>query len=306
MNSLRQRIASLRIPEERILENEPMSRHTSFRVGGKADFFVDVAAEQELAALLALLTGESVPHLLIGNGSDLLFADEGYRGVILHLTGEFENAEASGEYITAGSARLLSSVSSLAAENGLTGMEFASGIPGSLGGAVFMNAGAYGGEMKDIVSRVWVMAPDGSRIEEKTGGEMDCSYRHSAIQDNAGIVTRVELKLTPGDPAQIRARIRELTEKRNAKQPVNYPSAGSTFKRPSKGYAAALIEAAGLKGVSVGGAEVSEKHSGFIINKGGATASDVLELMRLVRARVYEHSGILLEPEVRIIGGSID
>ena len=306
MNSLRQRIASLRIPEERILENEPMSRHTSFRVGGKADFFVDVAAEQELAALLALLTGESVPHLLIGNGSDLLFADEGYRGVILHLTGEFENAEASGEYITAGSARLLSSVSSLAAENGLTGMEFASGIPGSLGGAVFMNAGAYGGEMKDIVSRVWVMAPDGSRIEEKTGGEMDFSYRHSAIQDNPGIVTRVELKLTPGDPAQIRARIRELTEKRNAKQPVNYPSAGSTFKRPSKGYAAALIEEAGLKGVSVGGAEVSEKHSGFIINKGGATASDVLELMRLVRARVYEHSGILLEPEVRIIGGSID
>jgi len=306
MNSLRQRIASLRIPEERILENEPMSRHTSFRVGGKADFFVDVAAEQELAALLALLTGESVPHLLIGNGSDLLFADEGYRGVILHLTGEFENAEASGEYITAGSARLLSSVSSLAAENGLTGMEFASGIPGSLGGAVFMNAGAYGGEMKDIVSRVWVMAPDGSRIEEKTGGEMDFSYRHSAIQDNSGIVTRVELKLTPGDPAQIRARIRELTEKRNAKQPVNYPSAGSTFKRPSKGYAAALIEEAGLKGVSVGGAEVSEKHSGFIINKGGATASDVLELMRLVRARVYEHSGILLEPEVRIIGGSID
>lgn len=181
-------------------------------------------------------------------------------------------------------------------------MEFASGIPGSIGGAIYMNAGAYGGEMKDIVTRVWLMSPDGKEETVRTGVEMEFAYRNSCLQRTGEIVTKVELKLQPEDAEAIQARIAELTEKRVQKQPVNFPSAGSTFKRPAEGYAAALIQESGLKGVSVGGAEVSEKHSGFIINKGGATATDVLQLMELVEKKVYEDSGIHLEPEVRIIG----
>ena len=240
--------------------------------------------------------------MLIGNGSNLLFRDSGYRGVIIHLEGEFQDCEVQGDTVIAGSGKLLSSVSSLAAKSGLAGMEFASGIPGSIGGAIYMNAGAYGGEMKDIVTRVWLMSPDGKEETVRTGAEMEFAYRNSCLQRTGEIVTKVELKLQPEDAEAIQARIAELTEKRVQKQPVNFPSAGSTFKRPAEGYAAALIQESGLKGISVGGAEVSEKHSGFIINKGGATATDVLQLMELVEKKVYEDSGIHLEPEVRIIG----
>lgn len=303
MKELKSRLLSLRIPAERILTDEPMSRHTSFRVGGPADLFVTVESEAELAAALQLLTAESVPHLLVGNGSNLLVADAGYRGVVLRLGGEFCTLTIGEDgVIRAGSAMLLSRVSAAVAEQGLAGMEFASGIPGSIGGAVFMNAGAYGGEMKDILLRARLLSPDGAKAEVCEAPDLALSYRYSRLQEDGRIVLQAELQLTPGDPEEIQARIRELTEKRNAKQPVNFPSAGSTFKRPEVGYAAAMIEQAGLKGVSVGGAEVSEKHSGFIINRGGATADDVLALMRIVRARVYEQFGTMLEPEVRIIG----
>lgn len=302
MKNLRNSFMELGIPESRILENESMAKHISFRVGGCADYYVNCTDRKELSSLLSFLTEEGVPHMLIGNGSNLLFRDSGYRGVIIHLEGEFQDCEVQGDTVIAGSGKLLSSVSSLAAKSGLAGMEFASGIPGSIGGAIYMNAGAYGGEMKDIVTRVWLMSPDGKEETVCTGAEMEFAYRNSCLQRTGEIVTKVELKLQPEDAEAIQARIAELTEKRVQKQPVNFPSAGSTFKRPAEGYAAALIQESGLKGVSVGGAEVSEKHSGFIINKGGATATDVLQLMELVEKKVYEDSGIHLEPEVRIIG----
>lgn len=302
MKNLRNSFMKLGIPESRILENESMAKHISFRVGGCADYYVNCTDRKELSSLLSFLTEEGVPHMLIGNGSNLLFRDSGYRGVIIHLEGEFQDCEVQGDTVIAGSGKLLSSVSSLAARSGLAGMEFASGIPGSIGGAIYMNAGAYGGEMKDIVTRVWLMSPDGKEETVRTGTEMEFAYRNSCLQRTGEIVTKVELKLQPEDAEAIQARIAELTEKRVQKQPVNFPSAGSTFKRPAEGYAAALIQESGLKGVSVGGAEVSEKHSGFIINKGGATATDVLQLMELVEKKVYEDSGIHLEPEVRIIG----
>ncbi len=302
MKNLRNSFMELGIPESRILENESMAKHISFRVGGCADYYVNCTDRKELSSLLSFLTEEGVPHMLIGNGSNLLFRDSGYRGVIIHLEGEFQDCEVQGDTVIAGSGKLLSSVSSLAAKSGLAGMEFASGIPGSIGGAIYMNAGAYGGEMKDIVTRVWLMSPDGKEETVRTGVEMEFAYRNSCLQRTGEIVTKVELKLQPEDAEAIQARIAELTEKRVQKQPVNFPSAGSTFKRPAEGYAAALIQESGLKGVSVGGAEVSEKHSGFIINKGGATATDVLQLMELVEKKVYEDSGIHLEPEVRIIG----
>lgn len=302
MKNLRNSFMELGIPESRILENESMAKHISFRVGGCADYYVNCTDRKELSRLLSFLTEEGVPHMLIGNGSNLLFRDSGYRGVIIHLEGEFQDCEVQGDTVIAGSGKLLSSVSSMAAKSGLAGMEFASGIPGSIGGAIYMNAGAYGGEMKDIVTRVWLMSPDGKEETVRTGAEMEFTYRNSCLQRTGEIVTKVELKLQPADAEAIQARIAELTEKRVQKQPVNFPSAGSTFKRPAEGYAAALIQESGLKGVSVGGAEVSEKHSGFIINKGGATATDVLQLMELVEKKVYEDSGIHLEPEVRIIG----
>ena len=290
------------VPRDRVLTGEPLSGYTSFRIGGPARALVIVHNEKELSRVLRLLRDSQTRHFLIGNGSNLLIKDGGYNGIIIKLGGEFEELSCEGELIEAGAACLLSRVSSAAAENSLAGMEFASGIPGTLGGAVFMNAGAYGGEMKDIVESVRVMSPDGFSTIDVSGDDMEFSYRHSILEENGYIVLKARLRLRTGDREEIRERIRELTCKRNEKQPVNFPSAGSTFKRPVGGFAAALIDEAGLKGTSVGGAEVSVKHSGFVINKGGATASDVIELMELVSDKVFERSGIRLEPEVRIIG----
>lgn len=297
------------VAEERVLCDEPMSAHTSFRIGGPADAYVIVDNEAELAGVLSLMTATDTEHILIGNGSNFLVADEGYPGVMIRLDGEFDSitfgyddaGEAGTALVSAGGAKLMSSFSAAVTERGLSGFEFASGIPGSIGGAMFMNAGAYGGEMKDIVESVRLMKPDGSEVFERSNEEMDFSYRHSSIQNDGSIVLSACFRLTEAPKEEILARVMELQQKRNSKQPVNYPSAGSTFKRPVGGFAAALIEEAGLKGTSVGGAQVSEKHSGFVINTGGATASDVLELMRLIRKTVYEKSGIMLEPEVRLI-----
>ncbi len=294
------------IPADRILKNEPMSKHTSFRIGGPAALFVHVETEKELAAVLAAAKAENAEHILVGNGSNFLVSDEGYPGIMIHLNGDFEAVELSGPVqVRAGAAKLLSGISSFVTEKGLAGFEFASGIPGSLGGAIFMNAGAYGGEMCDIVESVRLMKGDGSGIAEVPGSKMDFSYRHSNVGESGMIVLSATMRLLPDSPDAIAARVSELQAKRNAKQPVNYPSAGSTFKRPAVGFAAALIDEAGLRGYRVGGAMVSEKHAGFVINAGGATADDVLAVMRHVRDTVKEKSGVTLEPEVRLINCSL-
>ena len=292
------------IPAERVSVNEPMSRHTSFRIGGPAALFVQVTDEEELAQVLRVLTFEGAEHMLVGNGSNLLVSDDGYPGVAVKMCGDFERIELMdrGECcIRAGAAALMSSVASFATSHGLSGFEFASGIPGSMGGAVFMNAGAYGGEIKDIAESVRIMKADGSEVKELSNEEMGFSYRNSNVQKSNDIILSCVLKLQSDETSNIEARVLELQAKRNEKQPVNYPSAGSTFKRPKDGYAAALIEQSGLKGFKVGGAEVSEKHSGFVINTGGATCEDVLSVMRHVVEKVKEDSGICLEPEVRLI-----
>lgn len=290
------------VPSERVKLGEYMKEHTSFKIGGPSDVYVEAHNELELKGVLKLMAFSGTEHLLVGNGSNFLVSDAGYRGVIIKLAGDFEYVEAEGSRLKAGAASLLSSVSTFAAERGLSGLEFASGIPGSIGGAIFMNAGAYGGEMKDVVKRVTLLSPDGEESFTLSGEEMNFSYRNSGIQESGAIVMSVEMELREDNPEDIKARISELREKRNSKQPVQYPSAGSTFKRPVGGFAAALIEEAGLKGFSVGGAQVSEKHSGFVINTGDASCADVVELMKQVRQRVYDNAGIVLEPEVRIIG----
>lgn len=301
--NLLNKISSI-VPEDQVRVEEPMKMHTSFRIGGAADVVVTACTEKELSELLKLLHSEDIRYMLVGNGSDLLFADEGYRGVIVKLGGDFEHIEgvpSCDEEIRVGAARMLSSTANFARDNGLSGLEFASGIPGTFGGALFMNAGAYGGEMKDVVVSVTLMKSDGSAVYELSGEEMEFSYRNSVLQHNDDIALFARVRLHKDDINEIRERMNDLAERRRMKQPVNFPSAGSTFKRPIGGYAAALIEEAGLKGRTVGGAQVSEKHSGFVINIGGATSKDVRELIGIVAQEVEKNSGIKLEPEVRII-----
>lgn len=296
------------VPAERVLIDEPMSRHTSFRIGGPAAAFVTVNNEEELASVMRAVSGRAAEHMVIGNGSNLLVSDDGYPGIMIKLGGDFESIETDADdpcRVTAGAAILMSRTSAFLTEHGLSGFEFASGIPGSIGGAVFMNAGAYGGEIKDVVETVRVMNADGSGLRTLSNADMQFAYRHSAAEEGGMLILSAKMKLTPDDPEKIAERVAELQFKRNSKQPVNYPSAGSTFKRPVGGFAAALIEQSGLKGFSVGDAQVSEKHSGFVINTGGASCEDVLAVMRHVREKVLEDSGILLEPEVRLINCSL-
>ncbi|MBR3124321.1 MAG: UDP-N-acetylmuramate dehydrogenase [Mogibacterium sp.] len=296
------------VPEDRVLRDELMSRHTSFRIGGPARAFVTVNNEEELAAVLAVIKETGAEHMVIGNGSNLLVSDKGYPGIMIKLGGDFESITRDAYdrcRVRVGAAMLMSRTSAFLTENGLSGFEFASGIPGSIGGAVFMNAGAYGGEIKDVVRFVRVMDPDGTNPRNVSNEDMQFSYRHSMAEDEGILILFTEMELREDDPDEIAARVAELQFKRNSKQPVNYPSAGSTFKRPAGGYAAALIEQSGLKGYAVGGAQVSEKHSGFVINTGGASCEDVLAVMRHVRETVFSDSGILLEPEVRLINCSL-
>ena len=239
------------VPEDRVLLKEPMGRHTSFRIGGPAEAFVLVDNEEDLSAVLAAVSGSGAEHMLIGNGSNLLVSDEGYPGIMIKLSGDFEKIEAFGDdpcRVCAGAAALMSRVAAFLTEKGLSGFEFASGIPGSIGGAVFMNAGAYGGEIKDVVRSVRVMDTDGTNARDVSGEDMDFSYRHSRAQDGDMIILSAVMELTPDEPSEIAARVSELAAKRNAKQPVNFPSAGSTFKRPVRGYAAVPIEQCGIKG----------------------------------------------------------
>ncbi len=283
-----------------IFMEEPMKKHTTFRVGGPADVLVQ-PDETALAAILALCRQYHVPYSFIGNGSNLLVGDKGIRGVVIEMTDPMGNIEVDGTKITAQAGAMLSKIANTAASNGLGGMEFAAGIPGSVGGAVVMNAGAYGGEMKDIIEKVYVLDENGAQLELDRDA-LDLGYRHSCIPKKKYIVTKVVLELVPRNEAEIRSEMKELNEKRAEKQPLQYPSAGSTFKRPEGYFAGKLIMDAGLRGYQVGGAQVSEKHCGFVINKGDATAADICQLMRDVSDKVQAQFGVVLEPEVKMIG----
>ena len=283
-----------------IFMEEPMKKHTTFRVGGPADVLVQ-PDETALAAILALCRQYHVSYSFIGNGSNLLVGDKGIRGVVIEMTDPMGNIEVDGTKITAQAGAMLSKIANTAASNGLGGMEFAAGIPGSVGGAVVMNAGAYGGEMKDIIEKVYVLDENGAQLELDRDA-LDLGYRHSCIPEKKYIVTKVVLELVPRNEAEIRSEMKELNEKRAEKQPLQYPSAGSTFKRPKGYFAGKLIMDAGLRGYQVGGAQVSEKHCGFVINKGDATAADICQLMRDVSDKVQAQFGVVLEPEVKMIG----
>lgn len=290
------------LPSENIRVQEPLSKHTSFRIGGPAELMVFPQNCEQLSDVLKSCSELEIrPHLL-GAGTNVLAPDEGLRGLVIVTRDALTGLEMTDEtHLCAMSGVGMAKAAMFAAAHQLSGMEFAHGIPGTVGGGIYMNAGAYGGEMKNIAVKTEVMMPDGT-VNCFEGDAQGFSYRSSAFQELDGVIVRTIFALTPGDENEIRERMRELSEKRRASQPLEYPSAGSTFKRPVGGYAAALIEQAGLKGLSVGGAAVSEKHAGFVINKGGATAADVLALVKLVQQRVYEHSGIQLEPEVRLWG----
>ncbi len=286
---------------DQIRREEPLSRHTTFRVGGPAEYLVTPQIAQ-IPQVVELCRRYDLPLTVIGNGSNLLIADGGLRGVVMEIGKAASGIRVIDEKdlaVSAGS--LLSETAAFAAKEGLAGMEFAAGIPGSLGGAVVMNAGAYGGEMKDILSGVRVLTQRGE-IRVRPADELELSYRHSRMMDERDIVLEARLNLTQDSTAVIRARMEELRKKRVEKQPLEYPSAGSTFKRPEGYFAGKLIEDAGLRGFRVGDAQVSEKHCGFVINRGAATAAQILELMQEVQRRVREHSGVDLEPEVRLLG----
>lgn len=276
-----------------------MAAHCSFRIGGPAALFAEPSDEAELLALLAALRERGVRPLLLGKGTNVLVADAGVPGVVVHIGEALGAVRVAGTRMEAGAGLALSVLAQRAREHSLTGLEFAHGIPGSLGGAVVMNAGAYDGEMKDVVVSVRYLDGEGTLRETE---DMGFAYRRSRFSDGQSVVLSAVLQLREGDGEAVAARMRELGERRRSKQPLDRPSAGSTFKRPARGYAAALIEGAGLKGLSVGGAQVSEKHAGFVINTGNASCADVLALMELVRARVLEKYGVELEPEVRIVG----
>lgn len=283
-----------------VRQDEPMSRHTTFRVGGPADVLV-TPDRSALAQVVSLCEKEQTPYCIVGNGSNLLVGDGGIRGVVIETKGAMNTLRAEGERIVAGAGVLLSQAASRAASQGLSGMEFAAGIPGTVGGAVVMNAGAYGGEMKDVLESVTVLD---AKCREKVLSveELELDYRSSCILKNGYIVLEAVFHLTAGDETQIRARMQELAGQRMAKQPLEYPSAGSTFKRPEGYFTGKLIMDAGLRGYQVGGAQVAEKHCGFVINRGGATAADIVKLMEDVKCEVERQFHVTLEPEVRMLG----
>ncbi len=285
---------------ERCFKQEKMSVHTTFKVGGPAEYFACPKREQ-IADIIALCKKHEIPWHVIGNGSNLLVADEGIPGLVMEIGRECAQVAVLGNVIKAQAGALLSVAAAKAAEHGLTGMEFASGIPGSVGGAVVMNAGAYGGEMKQIVTKATVLTGDGAE-KELSLEELDFGYRHSSIPQMHGIVLDVEFALQQGDPETIREQMAKLRRQRSEKQPLEYPSAGSTFKRPQGYFAGKLIQDAGLRGYRVGDAQISEKHCGFVINRGNATAAQIHQLIRDVQEKVKEQFGVELKTEVRFLG----
>lgn len=297
-NNLKMRLNQV-CPDLELLEMVPMSKHTTFRVGGPVPLMALPRTTHQATTAVKIAAEEGVTPFFLGNGSNLLVPDDGIDIFVIKAVNGLSDVSVEGETIVAESGVLLSRLAVIARDNGLTGLEFAHGIPGSLGGAVTMNAGAYDGEMSQIVTLVTFLNASG--VEETTD-QFDFSYRHSAFSDGRRMILRVQMKLQKGDPVAIRARMEDLMERRKSKQPLEWPSAGSTFKRPQGYFAAALIDQCGLKGFTVGGAQVSEKHAGFVINKGGATCCDILDLMDQVRNQVFERFGVSLEPEVKLLG----
>ena len=288
------------LPDLQWICDEPMAKHTSFRIGGPARRMAFPETREQLVVLMGLVLDAGVRPLVIGNGTNLLAADEGLDTVVIDTSARLSRMELTGDdMITADAGVSLTKLALFAWKHGLTGLEFAHGIPGTLGGGIVMNAGAYGGELKDVVAEVTALYPDGVRT--LTPAELDFSYRHSAFSTGEGIVLGAKLRLQKGDGKAIKAKMDDLMARRRASQPLELPSAGSTFKRPTGYFAGPLIEGCGLKGARVGGAEVSPKHAGFVVNAGGATCADVLALIEMVRKTVYDAHGVLLEPEVKIV-----
>ena len=287
--------------EDRVAEYEPMDLHTSFRCGGAADLFVTPGSLGELMNVLDLVRTKNIPYLVLGNGSNVLFKDGGYHGVVIRIGEGMDRVRIEGQTVFAEPGVSLAKLAKMVAEEGLSGLEFACGIPGSLGGAVFMNAGAYDHELKEVLLSVSSINHLGM-MKDRKAEDCGLGYRHSIFMDNGEVILGVKLFLKPDSRMDISDRMKEYTLRRNSKQPVHLPSAGSFFKRPEGHFAGKLIEDAGLKGLQIGGAQVSPMHAGFIVNNGGATATDVLDLMRVVQETVLDKSGVMLEPEVRIVG----
>ena len=289
------------VDKEQVLIDEPMKKHTTFRVGGPADYFVMPKNIEEVQKIVAFCKDAKMPYYVLGNGSNLLVSDAGYRGVIIQIYKSMSEITVENTTIRAQAGALLSKIGNIALDAELTGFEFAAGIPGAVGGAVVMNAGAYGGEMKDILKSATVLTTEGE-VLTLYNKELELGYRTSIIAKKDYVVLEAEYELQKGSKEDIRAKMDELKVQRVTKQPLEYPSAGSTFKRPEGHFAGKLIQDAGLRGFSVGGAQVSEKHCGFVINKGDATAADIIELMRQVSEKVMQEFGVLLEPEVKMLG----
>lgn len=294
------------LPETDIRQSEDMKKHTTFRVGGAADFYVNVRSEEDLKKGIACCRRYDMPVYVLGNGSNVLISDKGLHGVVFQLDHDFSKVEMEQKkdgtiYVTAQAGALLSKLGSLMLEEELTGFEWAAGIPGTIGGAVYMNAGAYGGEMKDIVCSVRILTKD-LQIETRVLSQLSLGYRHSALMDEEAYILSVTFALQRGDRKLIATRMEELANKRREKQPLEYPSAGSTFKRPEGYFAGKLIEDAGLKGYQVGGAQISEKHCGFVINRGGATAQQIYQLTEDVKRIIREQFGVEMEREIALLG----
>lgn len=287
--------------EENVLTDELMSSHTTFRIGGAADYFLLPTEGTQIKEIFEICKEENIPCFILGNGSNLLVSDRGYRGAVIQMYRNMNKIETEGTVIRAQAGALLSAVAAEAKNHSLTGFEFAGGIPGTLGGAVTMNAGAYGGEMKDVLKSVTVADKEGN-IRKLSAEELNLGYRTSIVKTAGYLVLEAEISLKEGNPEEIKALMKDLTERRTSKQPLEFPSAGSTFKRPEGYFAGKLIMDSGLRGYRVGGAQVSEKHCGFVINAGGATAADVRALIQDVQNTVYEKFGVMLEPEVRFLG----
>ncbi|MBQ6538637.1 MAG: UDP-N-acetylmuramate dehydrogenase [Eubacterium sp.] len=286
-----------------IKENEPMRLHTTFKVGGNARYYLVPESFDDVKKALEFAQEKKLPHYIIGKGSNLLFSDDPYDGVVIEIGSGLNDIRISGTTIEAYAGVSLVTLSKKAADESLAGLEFASGIPGTVGGAVVMNAGAYDGEIKNVLKEVKILTNNNEIITKKTD-ELDLSYRHSIFQNNSDIVLSATFELQQGNKEEIISKIKELNAKRKEKQPLEFPSAGSTFKRPEGYFAGKLIQDSGLRGYSVGGAQVSEKHCGFVVNTGEATATDIYELITKVRQIVLEKQGVELEPEVRLVGFS--
>ena len=291
------------VGEANALVDEPMKNHTSFKIGGNADFLVQPQTKKSLCDVIAFLRKENVPLTIIGNGSNLLVSDKGIRGVVVKISQGMGSIEVDGKKITAKSGVSLTRLAQVACSSGLTGLEFSTGIPGTIGGAIYMNAGAYDHEIKEVVTSTTYLNQNGE-IKTLTGiREHKFDYRASVFQENKDwIILESEFSLKPGDTSEIRAQMESILRKRKRKQPLDVPSAGSAFKRPKDGFASKLVDDAGLRGFRIGGAMVSDKHCGFVVNSGNATANDVRELLKQVQAEVFSQFGIMLEPEIKMVG----